>query len=266
MIWDFYETNKRDSLPWRKSITPYKVWVSEIMLQQTQVERVKDFFKRWMKQFPTTRMLAASPQTEILRLWKGLGYNSRAIRMKRAAEIMMKDHGGKFPKTYEKILEFPGIGPYTAGAIMAFAYDQKAVFIETNIRRVFIHHFFKDASSVHDREILDVIEQTLPDKNFREWYFALMDYGSHLGKTISNPNKRSRHYSKQSKFRGSDRQIRGKILEILLQEKKHSILHEKLIRKLTGLSQDSERIEMITAEMEKEDFVVFVKGKIFLKK
>ena len=233
-VWDYYAKNKRANLPWRKAITPYKVFVSEIMLQQTQVDRVIPFFKTWMKKFPTGRALAQAPQPEILKLWKGLGYNSRALRMKQAAQVVMKSYKGVFPKTYEELLELPGVGPYTAGAICAFAYNQPMVFIETNIRRVYLHHFFKDAKSVHDRDLMELIKQTLDMKNPREWYFALMDYGSYLGVSLKvagkkyNPNTKSRHYTRQSKFEGSARQIRGKILGILLQEKKQGISFEKL--------------------------------------
>lgn len=261
-VWDFYKKNKRDNLPWRKGITPYKVWISETMLQQTQVDRVVPFFKAWMKHYPTARGLARAPQSEILRLWKGLGYNSRALRAKKAAEILVTKYNGKFPKKYEDVLELPGIGPYTAGAIMSFAYNQPQVFIETNIRRVFIHHFFHDQKNIHDRDITPLIQQTLPKENLREWYFALMDYGSYLGKTIKNPNKKSRHYAKQSKFEGSDRQIRGKILEILLKTKKISL--EKLNQELRSLSPDLERIEKIISALEKENFVTIQNGKVFL--
>ncbi len=287
-VWGFYNENKRDNLPWRKKITPYRIWVSEIMLQQTQVDRVIPFFNNWMKLFPTIKKLAEAPQSEVLRVWKGLGYNSRALRMKKAAEL------GSLPKTYEELLKLPGIGPYTAGAIIAFAYDESVVMIETNIRRVFIHEFFtspqpsparrgsrttdsrvqdlllageggrrQPPGEVHDREILELIKQTLPKENFREWYFALMDYGSYLGKTIANPNKKSRHYTVQKKFKGSDREIRGKILSILLEKKKIPL--EKLSESLNVLSNDQERIEVIISVLEREEFLEIKKGNVWLK-
>jgi A/G-specific adenine glycosylase len=264
MIMDFYAKHGRGSLPWRKGITAYKIYVSEIMLQQTQVERVIPFFKRWMRAFPTVRALAQAPQSQVLALWKGLGYNSRALRMKKAAQEIVEKHRGIFPKTREAIQVLPGIGPYTAGAIMAFAYNQSVVCIETNIRRVFIYHFFKEADCVHDRDILDVIEQTVDVHHPREWYWALMDYGSFLVKTVPNPNRKSRHYTKQSKFEGSDRQLRGKILGVLLAAKKHAVSLEKLAALLAGLTHDRERVELVAANLEKEGFVRITDGNIIL--
>jgi A/G-specific adenine glycosylase len=264
-VWDFYGAHKRASLPWRKGITAYKVYVSEIMLQQTQVDRVMPFFKRWMKVFPTVHALAQAPQSQVLALWKGLGYNSRALRMKRSAQEIVEKYRGVFPKKREAIQSLPGIGPYTAGAIMAFAHNKPVVFIETNIRRVFIHHFFKDADRVHDRDILQLVEQTVDAQNPREWYWALMDYGSFLAKAVPNPNRKSRHYAKQSIFKGSDRQLRGKILGILLAARKHSISLEKLNMLLAGLSRDRERIETIVGSLEREGFVRIVGASIILK-
>jgi A/G-specific adenine glycosylase len=262
-VWDYYKKNKRETLPWRKGITPYKVYVSEIMLQQTQVDRVISFYKKWMKTFPTIKALANAPQSQVLALWKGLGYNSRALRMKKTAEMVVKDFKGIFPKTYEDILLLPGIGPYTAGAISAFAYNQPIAMIETNIRRVFIHELFRGKEKVHDKEILELVEKIVDTKNPREWYWALMDYGSYLGKTIPNPNKKSRHYTKQSQFKGSDREIRGKVLEVLLLKKSLSI--ERLEGALKSLSEDKERMEMIISGLEREGFLVVNKGKISLK-
>ncbi len=284
LVWDFYADNQRNALPWRKKITPYKVWVSEIMLQQTQVDRVVNFFNAWMKWFPTIGDLAKAPQTDVLRLWKGLGYNSRALRMKKAAEVVVKEYGGKFPKKFDDILSLPGIGPYTAGAITAFAYNEPVSFIETNIRRVYLHHFFQHPQPplkegtfgtpsfregqggvlIHDKEIMSIIEETLDHEHPREWYWALMDYGSHLGKTIPNPNRKSRHYTKQSTFKGSDRQMRGRILAVLLENKKISL--ETLREKLADLTIDVDRIEQIVSAMETEGFLEIKKGMVRLKK
>ena len=271
IIWDYYITSGRKNLPWRKSINPYKIWVSEVMLQQTQVDRVVPFFIAWMKQFPTIQKLANASQVDILRLWKGLGYNSRALRMKQTAQIIVKNYKGKFPKTVELLQKLPGIGPYTAGAIGAFAYNQPLNFIETNIRRVFIHHFFTDRSDVHDDEILLLVEQTLDIKKPREWYWALMDYGAFLGRTLNikgkkyNPNIQSKHYTKQSKFAGSDREIRGDILSILLQEK-NTTTFNKLVISLKKYSENISRINKILNQLENEGFIVFNNTKIVLKK
>lgn len=261
---DFYSVNGRDSLPWRKRTEPCRVWVSEIMLQQTQVDRVIPFFNAWMKLFPNVAALANASQVDVLRAWKGLGYNSRALRMKKTAEVIMKNHKGIFPKNHEELLKLPGVGPYTAGAISAFAYNQPVVMIETNIRRAYLHHFFKDRENVHDRDILEIVRETADIKNPRQWYWALMDYGSHLGKTIPNPNKKSRHYAVQKKFKGSDREIRGRILEVLLSGKGMEI--GLLLARIADLSTDADRIELIVSVMESEGFLSLRKGRVFLKK
>ncbi len=263
-ILGFYDAHKRDALPWRKSIAPYKIWISEVMLQQTQVDRVIEFFHNWMKLFPSVTSLASASQSDVLRAWKGLGYNSRALRLKQSAQMIVEKYHGKFPKNYHDILELPGIGPYTAGAISAFAYNQKTVIIETNIRRVFIHHFFNDKNHVHDRDILDLVTQTLPTENFQRWYWALMDYGSYLAKIEKeNPNRKSRHYTKQKKFIGSDRQMRGRVLDLLLVTRKMSI--ETVEKKVSDLSTDSERVEGVLVGLEKDGFIEINKGKILLK-
>lgn len=270
VIWNYYKVSGRGNLPWRKNINPYKIWVSEIMLQQTRVDRVVPFFKSWIKAFPTVAKLANASQVEILKHWKGLGYNSRALRMKQTAQEIVKNYQGKFPKTLPELEKLPGIGPYTAGAICAFADNQPVTVIETNIRRVFIHHFFYDKSGVHDDDILELVKKTLPE-NVRGWYWALMDYGSFLGRTLNisgkkyNPNVQSKHYTKQSKFSGSDRQIRGKILEILLQEKNHTILPSKLYKQLQTFSKNKKRIGTILVQMENEKFLEMKGGKILLK-
>ena len=258
-IFDFYKSNKRSSLPWRSSINPYKIWISEVMLQQTQVDRVIGFFNAWMDRFPTIADLAHASQIDVIKMWKGLGYNSRAIRLKRAAQEIVTKYNGVFPKTFETLIELPGIGPYTAGAILAFAYNQPVAFIETNIRRVYIHHFFKDSKSVHDIDILQLVQETVDQKNPRTWYWGLMDYGAYLGKTLKlngkkfNPNIQSRHYSKQSKFQGSDREIRSRILQLLVSKNKLSI--SMLEKTISELSTDIERIETILTSMERDGFL-----------
>jgi A/G-specific adenine glycosylase len=185
------------------------------MLQQTQVPRVMAKYDEWLKHFPTLQALAQAPLSDVLRQWQGLGYNRRALALRRTAEKIITEYDGRFPKKYEDILELPGIGPYTAGAVMAFAYNKPVPIIETNIRAVFIHFFFKDHAGIHDKELMPLIEGTLHMKNPREWYYALMDYGSMLKATMPNPSRRSVHHAKQSPFKGSNREIRSTILKII---------------------------------------------------
>lgn len=272
IVLDYFTTSGRTHLPWREKINPYKVWVSEVMLQQTQVDRVIPFFENWMRYFPDIQRLANASQIDVLKHWKGLGYNSRALRMKKCAGEILEKHSGIFPKEKSQIEKLSGIGPYTAGAIIAFAYNQPTVIIETNIRRVFIHHFFQDQENISDDEILNLVEKTLPEKDFRTWYWALMDYGSYLGRTLNiagkkyNPNVQSKHYNKQSKFIGSDRQIRGKILEILLHEKNNEMTIIKLHKGIVELTTDNERIHKILDQLILENFIIMQGKKIELKK
>lgn len=218
LVWGYYRDHGRDNLPWRQDITPYRVLVSEIMLQQTQVPRVIDKFNTWMELWPDCAGLAGVNRAAVLEQWQGLGYNNRALRLGELAALVVKDYAGKLPTERTELEQLPGIGPYTSGAIMAFAYDQPVSFVDTNIRRVFLHHFFPDREDVTDGEVLEKVTAMLPSKQYRQWYWALMNYGSHLGDVLraANPNRRSRHYVKQSAFVGSDRQMRGALVRALL--------------------------------------------------
>jgi len=216
LVWSFYKKEGRD-LPWRNTTNPYRIWVSEIMLQQTQVARVLPKYKEFLKKFKTIKELSSAPLSEVLSCWQGLGYNRRAKLLHLGAKYIVKEHKGVFPK--ENLESIPGIGPYTACAIQAFAFNIPNPCIETNIRTVYTHHFFKDRPGVSDKEIFPIIEQTLDKKNPREWYWALMDYGAYLKASGVRINKKSKHYNKQSVFKGSDREVRGAIIRALTQKK-----------------------------------------------
>ncbi len=216
LVMKFYHEQGRDLLPWRNLDDPYKVLVSEVMLQQTQAERVVPKYLAFLEAFPTASALAAAAPEEVLKLWQGLGYNRRALSLQKAARTTVER--GNFPTTQEGLMELPGVGPYTAGAVVAFAYNQPVVMIETNIRRVFLHHYFPEGEGVSDAELMPIIERNLDRDNPREYYYALMDYGSWLAKQVPNANRRSKHYTKQSKFEGSLRQLRGKLLRLFLEK------------------------------------------------
>ncbi len=220
------------------------------MLQQTQVSRVHDFYKNFLTSFPTISVLAQAPIAHVLRSWQGLGYNRRAIMLKRSAEIIMRDFSGTIPRFREKLESLPGIGPATAGAILAYSFGIGVPFIETNIRRTFIHAFFKGQRLVSDTVILSLVEKTLRGENPRDWYYALMDYGSFLGKTVPNPNRRSKSYHLQASFKGSKRELRGKLLRVLLS-------HQSLpISKLANLLDiEHKALTHITAELVNEGFL-----------
>jgi A/G-specific adenine glycosylase len=216
-IYGYYNLHRRD-LPWRHTTNPYNIVVSEMMLQQTQVERVKEKYKEFIKAFPDFNALSRASLKDVLAVWQGLGYNRRALAMKQLAEEVISSYGGEMPKDPEELCKLPGIGKATAGEILAFAFNIPTIFIETNIRRVYIHEFFDGEENVKDIIILPLVEATLDKENSREWYWALMDYGSMLKKKVENPNRRSAHYTKQSPFNGSDRRIRGIVLRTLLKK------------------------------------------------
>ncbi len=199
-------------MPWREDPNPYWVVVSEVMLQQTQVSRVLEKFPQFIDQFSSFEELAKASPAQVITAWQGLGYNRRALNLQKLAQAI----DGELPSDPVELIKLPGIGSGTAGSIAAFAYDAPVVFIETNIRRVFIHHFFEDGEGIDDKQLLPLVEEALDKEHPREWYYALMDYGTHLAKTGPNPNRRSKHHVVQSTFEGSDRQIRGAILRALV--------------------------------------------------
>jgi len=261
-IQSYYRLHGR-SLPWRNVRKPYFILVSEVMLQQTQVERVKGFYRSFLRKFPTLSALAQAPLSEVLRAWQGLGYNRRAKFLREAARMIMAQHGGKVPRNEAALVALPGIGRNTAGAILAFAFNEPSVFIETNIRRAFIHHFFPNRKRVDDKDILPFVERTLDRKSPREWYYALMDYGAMLGKDkkVINPNRRSKVYKRQGSFEGSDRKIRGQILRTLLQEEKLPLSE---LRERTAIS--SRRYISIIRTLEKEGLLKMSRRMVALAK
>lgn len=246
-----YATRGRN-LPWRHVRDPYRILVSEVMLQQTQVARVIAYYKSFLREFPTIKALASAPLPDVLRAWRGLGYNRRALMLKRAAEHSVLKYDGKLPQDVRLLDDLPGIGINTAGAITAFAFNTPSVFIETNIRRVFIHFFFPGGNKVYDRHILKLVEETMDRRNPREWYYALMDYGAYLGREMKeNPNRRSHSYARQSRFEGSDRQIRAGIVKLLLL--KHMLTYGQILK---TFAEPEERIVKILSALEKEGLIL----------
>ncbi len=260
IVWEYYKKHKRHTLPWRKTNDPYLIMVSEIMLQQTQVDRVIPKYEVFIKTFPTIKSLAKAPLASVLSLWQGLGYNRRAKMLHECAKAVTKA-GGSFPRTKEALLALPGIGAYTAGAILAFAYNEPTPIIETNIRTVYLHHFFKDRTDVSDKELFTVIQTTLDTNRPREWYYALMDYGAYLKKTVGVKNNQSKHYTKQSTFKDSDRQIRGAIIRALVEKRNHLTRAE--LHALLGQFIDI-RIDSQLQSLTNEGLISLVKGRYTL--
>lgn len=199
-------------MPWRQDTRPYYVLVSELMLQQTQVDRVIPKFNAFIERFPDEWTLSDASLADVLVLWQGLGYNRRAKFLHEASKAVVA--GGSFPNDATGLMALPGVGKNTAGAILAYAYNQPAIYVETNVRAVYIHHFFNDIDAVDDKAIHEMIEQTIDKQHPREFYWALMDYGSWLKKQGVRPNQ-SRHYKKQSPLKGSVREVRGQIIKQL---------------------------------------------------
>lgn len=238
------------AFPWRTTRNPYRILVSEFMLQQTQAERVRDKYKKFLRIFPTLHALTDASTKEVLAAWQGLGYNRRALALQRTAQLIVSEHAGRVPQDPHTLMQLPGVGSATAGAVSAFAFNHPAVFIETNIRRVYIHHFFPKAQHpVSDTQLIPFIEKTVDRLNPREWYYALMDYGATLPKHILNPNRRSKHYTKQGAFEGSNRQLRGLILKFLL-------ARPMTLRALAdATAQQHTRVASIVSALHKEGFV-----------
>jgi A/G-specific adenine glycosylase len=248
-IYAYYEHHGRQ-LPWRETDDPYCILVSEIMLQQTQVLRVLEKYEEFIRTFPDFTTLAHASVQEILKVWQGLGYNRRALALKKTAEVVVSHYSGVLPAEPAELRKLPGIGPYTAAAIAAFAFNRPVMFIETNIRTVFIYCFFHDQTAVKDREILPLIEQTLDTSNPRRWYYALMDYGAMLKQQYHNPNRRSAQYQKQTPFKGSNRELRGMILRALTAHTR--ISEAELVAKLNA---DSEHVSFALKQLVAEGFI-----------
>jgi len=249
-IWNYYREYGR-YFPWRDTEDPYSIFVSELMLQQTQTERVLKKYEPFIEEFRGYAALAAAPLSRVLEMWSGLGYNRRALGLKQSAEIIHSRYHDCLPSSTEQLLGLPMIGPATAGSLQAFVYNLPSVFIETNIRRVIIHHFFHGAEQVRDNEVLRYVEAVLDRSAPRQWYYALMDYGVHLKFSIPNPNRRSAHYQKQAPFEDSNRQIRGQLLSLLLREKK--MPGADIMKALKRFERD--RIEECLQQLESEGFL-----------
>jgi A/G-specific adenine glycosylase len=248
-IYQHYHQYSRE-FSWRKTDDPYHILVSEIMLQQTQTSRVISKYEQFIAAFPDFQSLAQASFRDVLAVWSGLGYNRRALMLKKIAETVVNDFHSHLPSSIDELMKLPGIGIYTASALCAFAFNQPTVLIETNIRTVFIHFFFNNRKNVRDAELIPLIEQTLDRSNPKEWYYALMDYGVTLKKQYTNPSRRSAHYYKQSPFKGSNRQIRGMILKTLVT---HSALTEQEL--IQELDIPPQRVQPVIGQLHKEGLV-----------
>lgn len=250
IIYSYFDHFGRD-FAWRRAHDPYHIVVSEIMLQQTQTSRVMGKFERFIELFPSFEHLAQADWRDVLAAWQGLGYSRRAKALYAIAHTVVAGHAGQLPDDEMVLQTFPGIGPATAASICAFAFNKPTVFIETNIRSVFLHFFFSATGNVvNDKEIVPLVAQMLDTKNPRLWYYALMDYGVALKRLYPELNKKSAHYARQSKFEGSDRQVRGRILKALVA---HSQLTMNQL--VAVVDRDCARVERIVQQLMAEKFI-----------
>jgi A/G-specific adenine glycosylase len=214
VILDFYRTNGR-TFAWRTTTNAYRIAVSEVMLQQTQTERVSEKYPPFIKRFPTWKSLAKATTAEVISMWQGLGYYRRALHLHRAAKVISEQYHGRLPGSVKELQAIPGFGPYTSAAVLTFSKNEPLPMLETNIRDLYLYTFFSGINGVHDREILEKVRQTIYHRDPRRWFYALMDAGVELKRARKGTNRRSRHYTRQSAFMGSTRQVRAAVLKLL---------------------------------------------------
>ncbi|HJP81346.1 MAG TPA: hypothetical protein VJ841_03070 [Candidatus Saccharimonadales bacterium] len=258
LIWQKGDELYRE-MPWRTDTRPYYVLVSELMLQQTQVDRVIPKFEAFIKRFPDERHLADAPLAEVLTLWNGLGYNRRAKFLHESARKIVYEYQGIFPSEYDQVLDLPGVGKGTAGALMTYAFNTAQPFVETNVRTVYFQHFFEGYDTVDDKEILAKVVETIDHEHPRAFYWALMDYGSWLKRHGASRNALSRGYKKQSPLKGSVREVRGQIIRQLTET---SMTEMQLKRQLSA----DERFEPALLGLLRDGLVTRTNGRIHLTK
>ena len=253
-VWAFYKKNRRE-FAWRNTHNPYLIVVSEIMLQQTQTSRVIEKYENFLQQFSSFEALANASVAAVLTAWVGLGYNRRALALQGIAQKVINEHAGILPNDPLILETFKGLGPATAASIVAFAYNKPTVFIETNIRAVYLHAFFgHEQELVADKQLLPLVSVTVDRESAREWYYALMDCGVELKKLYKNPSRKSKHHAKQSKFEGSDRQIRGAVVRLLTQQQVADF------KELHALGYEETRLIKVLQDLCKEGFILQVTG------
>ena len=242
-------------LPWRQTHDPYAIWISEVMLQQTQVKRVEGRWQRWLEKFPTVDALAMASRADVLEEWQGMGYNRRALSLLEAARSISENYPNSFPAAYDALVALPGIGPATAAGIRAFAFNLPGVYLETNVRSVFLHELFPDAQHVPDSVLIPLVRETCPqtadnpNDTPRIWYYALLDVGAELKRTHVNPSRRSKTYARQSRFEGSHRQKRAEIVRILLAQDGQGLTCTEIVEFLNSREEASGREKTAAAEV-----------------
>jgi len=250
IVMGFYKDSRRP-FAWRETRDPYNILVSEVMLQQTQTSRVEDRYPIFLRKFPTVRALARASQAEVLQAWEGLGYYRRAQNLHRAAIAVLENYAGQMPQSFDELVALPGIGHYTAAAVSVFAFEKPVPMIETNIRSVYLYAFCQGRCGVSDRELMQLIHDTMDAKRCRDWFYALMDFGVVLKRARPGINAQSKHHAKQSKFEGSDRQIAAAILKLVVANKRGVAVSE--IQK--HVNADADRVEKAVTRLERDGLI-----------
>lgn len=286
LIYTWFEVNQRD-LPWRHTHDPYAVLLSEVMLQQTQVDRVKGYWTNWLDRWPTFEALAAAPTADVIRAWSGLGYNRRAVNLQRGAQFIIDSGGFDLFRTPEALVTIPGIGPGTAGALMNFVWNIDTPFLEVNLKRIFQRLAFGPETAVgwaKDRELLIVAAAVLPAGQARIWPHALMDFGAlacrpndpwcqacPLGRILNNESRimgQEFHKAVKKKpkeqFLGSNRYWRGEIIRALGRQT-GPITQTKLQETLPDLPELSiERLEKLLSDLSQDGLIIIEKNYVSL--
>lgn len=249
-ILDFHAHHGR-RFAWRETSDPYRILLSEVMLQQTQTSRVEPKYEQFLSLWPDFSSLAKAPLDELLFHWKGLGYNRRALNLRKSAALT-EQWGWTIPPDEKAISSLPGVGKATTAALLAFAYQMQSIYLETNIRRVLLTCFYPEAEHVKDKELEQLLALLVAGiEDVKSWYYALMDYGVLLKALLPNANTRSAHYTRQSAFENSNRQIRGQLIHLLADT------GAKDSREIVSILSrfDEERILSCLADLQKEGFV-----------
>jgi len=248
-VLSYFKKHGRD-FPWRRTKDPYKILVSEVMLQQTQTERVAKKYAEFLAEFPSWQTLAEAPPAAVVRAWMGLGYYRRAFNLHKAAQAVCNEFGGRPPRTAEALRKLPGVGSYTAAAVATFSFGEVVPMIETNIRSVYLYVFYPGSEGVTDAEIGLKIAETMWSRDSRSWFYALMDLGVELKRCTKGINQRSRHHVKQSRFHGSQREARAAVLKLLVARS-----GMKGAEILSELSLDAKKVERAIADLETEGLI-----------
>lgn len=243
-ILQYYQKNKRD-LPWRHTTDPYSILLSELMLQQTQVSRVIEYYTKWLHTWPTIQHLSKANRKDVLQAWIGLGYNTRGINLHKASQIIVEHYNGDVIAAMDDYKKIPGVGKYTSQAVKIFSTNADIITVDTNIRRIFIHEF-NLPQDISDSKLWSIAQYCLPKGKSRQWHNALMDYGATYltsKKTGISPK------TTQSTFEGSDRQIRAQILRDLLTK-------PLTLQDLTNqYNHSSDRLLKILEKMKKQEII-----------